>query len=97
MKESYKEAFTEVSAIIKIMPKTMINKLPYSFIKFIDSQKSKNYVSNICEPLEKCSIKEETKFILYLMYRDYICDNKTKLKLQYRDKKILNDFKLSNF
>ena len=85
MKEIYKEAFVEVSEIFKLMPKTMLDKIPNRFRQIIEKEKSTTYTSNIKEPLEQCTIKEETIIILSLIYRDFLCDKEEKEKLQYRD------------
>lgn len=85
MKENYREAFTEIIEIFKLMPITMINKIPNNFIKMIEENMSKTYIPNISEPLENCNLKNETKAILYLIYRDFLCDEKEKRELKYRD------------
>ena len=85
MKEIYKEAFVEVSEIFKLMPKTMLNKIPSRFRQIIENEKSTTYTSNIKEPLEQCTLKEETIIILSLIYRDFLCSKEEKERLQYRD------------
>ena len=85
MKEIYKEAFVEVSEIFKLMPKTMLNKIPSRFRQIIENEKSTTYTSNIKEPLEQCILKEETIIILSLIYRDFLCSKEEKERLQYRD------------
>lgn len=85
MKEIYKEAFVEVSEIFKLMPKTMLNKIPSRFRQIIENEKSTTYTSNIKEPLEQCILKEETIIILSLIYRDFLCNKEEKERLQYRD------------
>lgn len=85
MKEIYKEAFVEVSEIFKLMPKTMLDKIPNKFKQIIENEKSTTYTSNIKEPLEQCTLKEETIIILSLIYRDFLCSKEEKERLQYRD------------
>ena len=85
MEERYKEAFVEISEILKLMPNTILNKIPKSFRDFIENEKFTTYVSNIKEPLEQCELREETIIILSLIYRDFLCDEKEKARLQYRD------------
>lgn len=85
MKEVYKESFTEIYEVFKLMPRTMVNKIPSKFIQIIENKKSTTYIPNINEPLEQCNLKEETKVILYLIYRDFLCNKEEKLELQYRD------------
>ena len=85
MKEIYTEAFVEVSEIFKLMPKTMLDKIPNRFRQIIENEKSTTYISNIKEPLEQCTLKEETIIILSLIYRDFLCGKEEKERLQYRD------------
>lgn len=85
MKEIYREAFVEISEIFKLMPKTMLNKIPSRFRQIIENEKSTTYTSNIKEPLEQCILKEETIIILSLIYRDFLCSKEEKERLQYRD------------
>ena len=91
MKEVYKEAYTEISEIFKLMPRTMLNKIPNKFVQMVDTQKSTSYIPNITEPLEQCTLKEETKVILYMIYRDFLCDKEEKSKLKYRDSQKLKE------
>lgn len=85
MKEIYREAFVEISEIFKLMPNTMLDKIPNKFKQIIENEKSTTYTSNITEPLEQCILKEETIIILSLIYRDFLCDKEEKARLQYRD------------
>lgn len=85
MKEIYREAFVEISEIFKLMPNTMLVKIPNKFKQIIENEKSTTYTSNIKEPLEQCILKEETIIILSLIYRDFLCDKEEKARLQYRD------------
>ena len=85
MKEIYREAFVEVSEIFKLMPKTMLDKIPSKFRQIIENEKSTTYMSNIKEPLEQCTLKEETIIILSLIYRDFLCSKEERERLQYRD------------
>lgn len=85
MEEIYREAFVEISEIFKLMPKTLLDKIPNKFRQIIEDEKSTTYISNIKEPLEQCDLKEETIIILSLIYRDFLCSKEEKEKLQYRD------------
>lgn len=85
MKEIYKDAFAEVNEILKLMPKSMVEKIPNGFQQIIHDEKSSTYIPNIKEPLEECSLLEETTIILALIYRDFLCDKDEKEKLKLRD------------
>ena len=58
MKQEYKEAFTEVNEIIKMMPIELVNKIPSKFREMIVEEKYKNYIPDIKEPIEKCKLKK---------------------------------------
>lgn len=85
MKEVYREAFSEVEQIIKLMPENLSNKIPQRFKNIISSEKSKTYNPKIQEPFEECNIMEETTIILAVIYRDFLCDEQEKERLKLRD------------
>lgn len=85
MKESYREAFSEISDIFKLMPTVMLDKIPNRFKQIIEQEKSTTYITEIHEPLEECVLKEETIIVLALIYRDFLCDKTEKEQLKARD------------
>ena len=85
MEEKYKEAFAEVSEISKLMPQSMVNKIPKGFKDIIEKEKSSTYNVNIKEPLEECKLKEETIIIMALIYRDFLCTEEERKELKKRD------------
>lgn len=85
MKEVYREAFSEIDEIFKLMPISFINKIPIKFRDMIHNEKSKEYQPIIEEPLENYTLKEETIIILSLIYRDFLCSKEEKEKLKMRD------------
>ncbi len=91
MKQEYKEAFTEVNEIIKMMPDELVNKIPSKFREMIEDERDKEYNPNIQEPLEKCKLKNETIIILGLIYRDFLCSQDEKRRLQERDARELQE------
>ncbi|MFR8233733.1 MAG: hypothetical protein ACLVA2_04955 [Clostridia bacterium] len=91
MKQEYKEAFTEVNEIIKMMPIELVNKIPSKFREMIVEEKDKNYIPDIKEPIEKCKLKNETIIILGLMYRDFLCSPDERKKLQEKDARELQE------
>lgn len=78
-----RQAFSDVSVIIKMMPKSMRLKINPSFIKFIEDNKDIEYVSNINKKiqLKNQTLNERTKEMLALIYRDYLCSNSTRAEL----------------
>ena len=91
MKQEYKDAFTEVNEIIKMMPIELVNKIPSKFREMIVEEKYKNYIPDIKEPIEKCKLKNETIIILGLIYRDFLCSPDERKKLQEKDARELQE------
>lgn len=83
----YQNALTEVEAIIKLMPKDMLEKIPSSFLKFIEEKKSKSYIPNLNMELSlnEQKLLKETRAILSLIYRSYLCNSEEKRKLKIDD------------
>ncbi len=93
MKEEYRIAFTEVNEIMKLMPIELINKIPSKFREMIEEEKDNNYIPDIKEPIEKCKLKNETIIILGLIYRDFLCSQDERKKLQEKDARELQKVK----
>ena len=91
LKQEYKEAFTEVNEIIKMMPDELVNKIPSKFREMLEDERDKEYNPNIQEPLEKCKLKNETIMILGLIYRDFLCSQDEKRRLQEKDARELQE------
>lgn len=83
----YQNALTEVEAIIKLMPKDMLEKIPSSFLKFIEEKKSKSYIPNLNMELSlnEQKLLKESRAILSLIYRSYLCNSEEKRKLKIDD------------
>lgn len=77
------EVYVDISIIIKMMPEEMRNKLSKRFIKFIENNKSTNYNSNINPeiPLKEQELRQETKEMLGIIYRDYLCSKEERTRL----------------
>ena len=75
MTETYKQAFTEVLEILSYLSKELINAIESNrdtdYLYYIDTTKS----------LEEQEMLEETKAILFNIYRDYLADNNTKQQI----------------
>ena len=85
MKPEYREAFTEIYEIFKLMPQELLNKIPIKFYEMIKEERDTEYIANIKEPLEKQKLKNETIIILGLIYRDFLCSPEEKKRLQEKD------------
>lgn len=77
------EIYVDISIIIGMMPTEMKSKISNSFIDFIENNKSNTYVSNINPkiPLREQNIRKETKEMLGIIYRDYLCSNEERIDL----------------
>lgn len=91
MKNEYREAFTEIYEIFKLMPQKLLSKIPKKFYEMIEEEKSTEYSPNIKEPLEQQKLKNETIIILGLIYRDFLCSPEEKKMLQKKDAKELQE------
>ena len=91
MNQEYNEAFTEVNEIIKMMPDELVNKIPSKFREMLEDERDKEYNPKIQEPLEKCKLKNETIIILGLIYRDFLCSQDEKRRLQEKDARELQE------
>ena len=87
------EIYVDISVIISMMPKEMKSKISNSFINFIENKKSKNYVSNINPkvPLREQYIRKETKEMLGIIYRDYLCNDEERINLIHQEKRELEE------
>ena len=85
------EAFTEVNEIIKLMPEELVSKIPNKFREMISEERDMQYKVDIKEPLEKCKLKNETIIILGLIYRDFLCSQDERKKLQEKDARELQE------
>lgn len=75
MTKEYKKACKEVSQIIRMLDKEDFVKLPNSFIKMIEKEKDRNYNIQISSdiPIYEQNLLKETKNILAVIYRLYLC------------------------
>ena len=95
MKQEYRKAFTEVNAIIQLMPEELVDKIPSKFRVMLEEEEDKDYYPNIKEPLEEQKLKEETIIILGLIYRDFLCSPEERKELQEKDAKELQEVKMA--
>lgn len=87
MNSQYAEALAEVDMILKIMPEEIIKKIPSSFYSYISNNKSNSFQSKAIDDIfiKENELIDETKDILSLIYRAYLCDEETKNKLEKQD------------
>ena len=92
MREEYLKSFSEVEQIIKFMPVTLQKKIPDRFKNIISTEKLRTYRPHIEEPFEECNIMEETKIILALNYRDFLCSEQEKKEIKLKDSQKLLEY-----
>lgn len=70
-----RQSFSDISIIIKMMSPYMQSRISDKFIQFIEENKDKSYQSLIDNtlPLENQELSPNTKTVLALIYRDYLC------------------------
>ena len=90
--KEFAEASAEINEILKYMPDEEIEKIPSKLREFFKEVESKDYVTNINPnmPLDKQQIKEKTKDIIALIYRNYWCSEEERKEL---DQKLIENNK----
>ena len=83
----YRQSLTELNTIIHYMDIEYLKKLPKKFIEFVSSNMDKEYTPNIDKniPINEQYLKEDTKVLLSLLYRNYWCDSEKKRTLIKED------------
>ena len=90
--KEFAEASAEINEILKYLPKEEVEKIPSKLREFFKEISSKDYVTNINPniPLDKQQIKEKTKDIIALIYRNYWCSEEERKEL---DQKLIENDK----
>lgn len=80
--------YSELYDILKFCDNDLKNKISRKFLKFLNDNRDKTYITNINPylPLEEQNILEETKNYLGLVYRSYFADENEKLDFAKKDK-----------
>lgn len=89
MKKEYQEALAEVNVILENTEEELINKIPNNFKKLIKDNMDNTHKIELQsdKELTEQNIKKETKQILALIYRDYLCTKEEKRKLILQEQK----------
>lgn len=90
--KEFAEASAEINEIFKYLPKEEVEKIPSKLREFFKEASSKDYVTNINPdlPLDEQNIKEKTKDIIALIYRNYWCSEEERKEL---DQKLIENDK----
>lgn len=87
MTKVYQQAFTEVYELLNYLNKEDYEKIPKNVINALEENRDIKYNFFIDESIPFCEqdILEETKAILFNLYRDYLADSETKNRIiQYQ-------------
>lgn len=91
MKKEYKEALAEVDTILENTERELKDRIPNGFKNFIKNNMDNTHKIEIQsnKRLIEQNIRQETKEILALIYRDYICtpEERNELILEEKYKK----------
>ena len=89
MTEVYREAFTEVNEILKYLSEDLLNKIPKEIIDNIKENMSTSYILKYdnTKGINEQNLKQETRAILSVIYRDYICNEDMKKEIIQKDRK----------
>lgn len=74
------EAAFEMNVILERAPEDFINRIPKKFREFLKEIESKTYIFNYddSKTINQQKLKKETRGLIGLVYRDYICDSDEK-------------------
>ena len=92
-----RQAYSEVYNIINHFEKELYDKIPQSFINAIEKNRDLNYKVNIDYTKTIQELLRETRVILSLIYRDYLCTDEQRKEIILNDKKELNEKYEINF
>ena len=83
------QAFSEVYDIVNHIEKDLYNKIPKKFIAMLEKNKDEKYVPQIdySKSINEQKLLKDTRVILSLIYRDYICTKEEREEIDERDRK----------
>ncbi len=86
-RENYKKALKQVYMILKFVGKDITDKIPIDMLNFIEENMDKDYFFVLDEniELEEQELMDETLGIISLIWRDYLCSDEERKKLQAED------------
>lgn len=85
----YSNSLYQINEIIKYMAPNLKARIPKRILSYIETNKSKEFDWQIDKtlPLEKQDLLQTTKEILTVLYKDYMCNDVERIKLEEK----LND------
>ena len=80
----YSNSLYQINEILKYMEPNLKARIPKKVISYFENNKSQEYSWTIDKalPLEKQDLLPTTKEILTVLYRDFICDDIERVKLE---------------
>lgn len=99
---NYNKAYVEVSAILSYLDKSEYDKIPANIIEKIEKNKNREYIFEFDESVElkEQKLLEETRAILFNLFRDYLCSSVQKekiIQMQIEERNKLNEIKKSKY
>lgn len=87
MENSINQSFSEVYDIITHFDGNLYSKISPNFIEMVKQNKDDSYIANINYSINinEQNLLKETRVILSLIYRDYICSKEKRQELIYKD------------
>ena len=92
MDEKYKKSLSEVYGILKLMPESILNKIPQKLKDIIKNERDIEYKIIVKEPLNIEDFQYETIVLLGMIYRDFLCDENEKNILKQREIDLANQY-----
>ena len=88
MENTINQSYSEVYDIIKHLDKKLYNKIPTGFIEMLKENMDNNYNVEIDynKSINEQKLLKDTKIILSIIYRDYLCSEEKKKELIEKDK-----------
>lgn len=79
---NYVIACMELNTILNMLPEKEKSKIPEKFLSEIKKYRLKNYVFkyDYSKKMDEQNLSDITREMLFIIYRDYLCDDKKKLE-----------------
>ena len=94
LNNTYAKALAEIKVILENSEDDIIKKIPKKFILFVQENYDKNYLCNINPniSINNQTILDETKYLIELIYRSYLCDEVQKKEYDITLQKNENEY-----
>ena len=89
MDEKYKNSLTEVYEILKLMPESILNKIPQNLKNIIENERNTDYKITVKEPLKIEDFQYETIVLLGMIYRDFLCSDDERKEILEQEKELM--------